>query len=148
MGSINFNPNMSGILVDARIFGNSTSHSQSHNSVDYRDVRLVLDTGASKTLIIPNAILGLGYDLSNPKYIELVTTASGIIDCPILTVSNLSCIGELVSNLDIIIQDLPDELTKYNIQGLLGLDFLRQFDISISFSAGLIIINRFNKIKI
>ena len=54
------------------IFGNSTSHSQSHNSVDYRDVRLVLDTGASKTLIIPNAILGLGYDLSNPKYIELI----------------------------------------------------------------------------
>ena len=130
------------------IFGNSTSHSQSHNSVDYRDVRLVLDTGASKTLIIPNAILGLGYDLSNPKYIAPITTASGIIDCPILTVSHLSCIGELVSNLDITIQDLPDELTKYNIQGLLGLDFLRQFDISISFSAGLIIINRFNKIKI
>ena len=135
MGHIKFDPNKSIIILDVALFGATSDK--------YRIVNLVMDTGASSTSITPDAILGLGYDLSNAKNDKPCITASGVIQSKVLTLSKLFAIGEVVKNIDVSIQEFPKELTNQNIHGLLGLDFLRHFNMNICFSSGFIDIQRF-----
>lgn len=134
MGRITFNPNDSIITLDVALFSVTSSK--------YRIARLVFDTGASSTAIIPDAILGLGYDLPNAKKGPPSITASGVIQSKVITLSKLFAMGEMVENIDISIQQFPEELTNLNIHGLLGLDFLKHFNINICFSSGFIDIKR------
>jgi predicted aspartyl protease len=110
-----------------------------------RNVNLALDTGASITSISPDSILGLDYDLSNPKAKGLSFTASGTVETKIITLSKLSAIGEIVDNIDVAIQEFPEQVTNQNIQGLLGLNFLRFFDVNMCFSSGFIDIKRIKR---
>ncbi len=96
---------------------------------------MALDTGASDTSIPTKVALDLGYDLSNPKHRVRLTTGSGTVPAKIITVRKLTAIGESVENIDILCHDLPAEST---IDGVLGLNFLRHFDVNISFSTGII----------
>lgn len=134
MGRVNFNPADNAIILDVTLFSVTSS--------DFRNTRLVFDTGASMTTISPDSILGLGYDLSNPKDKKPSITASGIIESKVITLSKLSALGEIVENIDVAIQEFPEELTLLNIHGLLGLDFLKHFDVNICFSSGFIDIKR------
>lgn len=134
MGRVNFNPTTNVIILDVTLFSVTSS--------DFRNTRLVFDTGASITSISPDSILGLGYDLSNPKYEQPSITASGTIESKVITLSKLSAIGEIIENIDVAIQEFPEELTTWGIHGLLGLDFLKHFDVNICFSSGFIDIKR------
>ena len=134
MGRVNFNPTANIIILDVTLF--------SGTSTDFRNTTLVFDTGASMTTISPDSILGLGYDLSNPKSKKPSITASGTIESKVITLSRLSALGEIVENIDVAIQEFPEELTLLNIHGLLGLDFLKHFDVNICFSLGFIDIKR------
>lgn len=134
MGRVNFNPANNVIILDVTLFSVTSS--------DFRNTRLVFDTGASMTTISPDSILGLDYDLSNPKYKRPSITASGTIESKVITLRKLSALGEIVENIDVAIQEFPEELTMLNIHGLLGLDFLKHFDVNICFSSGFIDIKR------
>ena len=134
MGRVNFNPANNVIILDVTLFSATSS--------DFRNTRLVFDTGASITSISADSILGLGYDLLNPKYEQPGVTASGTITSKVITLSKLSAIGEIVENIDVAIQEFPKELTMWDIHGLLGLDFLKHFDVNICFSSGFIDIKR------
>ena len=134
MGRIIFDPNASIITLDVALFSVTSSK--------YRIVKLVMDTGASNTSITPDAILGLGYNLSNAKQGPPSITASGVVLSKIITLSRLFAIGEVAENIDVSIQQFPEELTNLNIHGLLGLDFLRHFNVNICFSSGFIEIQR------
>ena len=96
---------------------------------------VALDTGASITTIPPQVATELGYDLSNPKQEVDILTSSGIFTANIITVSKLTAIGETVENIDVLCHDLPEDSI---VEGLLGLNFLRHFDVNISFSTGTI----------
>ena len=96
---------------------------------------MALDTGASDTSIPTKVASDLGYDLSNPKHLVRLTTGSGTIPSKIITVRKLTAIGETVENIDVLCHDLPEEST---IEGVLGLNFLRHFDVNILFSTGTI----------
>lgn len=91
-----------------------------------------LDTGASITSIPSQVATDLGYDLSNPKQEVDILTSNGIITAKIITVRNLTAIGETVENIDVLCHDLPENSI---VEGLLDLNFLRHFDISIIFSS-------------
>ena len=134
MGRVNFNPAENAIILDVALFSATSS--------EFRNTRLVFDTGASITSISSDSILGLGYDLSNPKYEQPSITASGIIKSKVITLSKLSAIGEIVEDIDVAVQEFPEELTMWDIHGLLGLDFLKHFDVNICFSLGFIDIKR------
>ena len=136
MGRVNFNPAGNVIILDVTLFSVTSS--------EFRNTRLVFDTGASITSISPDSILGLGYDLSNPKYEQSTLTASGTIESKVITLSKLSAIGEIVENIDVAIQEFPKELTMWNIHSLLGLDFLKHFDVNICFSSGFIDITKYS----
>ena len=96
---------------------------------------VALDTGASTTTIPTKVAMDLGYDLSNPKDMKQIITGSGIIFAPIITVRQLTAIGETIENIDVLCHDLPENLS---VRGVLGLNFLEHFDLSITFSTGTI----------
>ena len=99
----------------------------------FRNVFVALDTGASNTMIPTEVAVDLGYDLSNPN--EQMMTANGIVLANRIAVRKLTAIGETVENIDVVCHDLPEGSI---IEGLLGLNFLRHFDVNISFSTGTI----------
>ena len=125
MGHISFNPAAKSIFLRLKI--------SSINTDATRDILVALDTGASITMIPLEVAMDLGYDLSSPN--EQMITASGVVLIKRITVRKLTAIGETVENVDVVCHDLPEGSV---IEGLLGLNFLRHFDVNISFSTGTI----------
>lgn len=123
MGYISFNSSQKLIRLPIKV--------ESINGGNYRDMIVALDTGSSDTSIPTRIASDLGYDLSNPKQVVLLTTGSSIVPAKIITVRKLTAIGESVENIDVVCHDLPFGAT---IEGVLGLNFLSHFDLNISFS--------------
>ena len=125
MGHTSFNP--VGELIVLRLTVGGV------DSNTFRNVFVALDTGASTTMIPTEVAVDLGYDLANPN--EQMMTANGIVFANRIAVRKLTAIGETVENVDVVCHDLPEGSI---IEGLLGLNFLRHFDVNISFSTGTI----------
>ncbi len=95
-----------------------------------RVITMALDTGAGLTMIPIETALAIGYDPAKArKRVELVT-ASGIELVPQLTIRRARCLGHTVRDLDVVCHDLP---TQSPVKGLLGLNFLRHFDVRLNF---------------
>ena len=54
---------------------------------------------------------------------------------PIITVTNFTALGEGMERLDVICHGLPEDA---KVDGLIGMNFLRNFDLSVRFSEGII----------
>lgn len=122
-----FDPSQGLIIVPVRLFG----------PVGDMIVRLALDTGATSTLINSEILVLLGYDpATSPDRIQ-VTTGSGVEFCPRVTVQRLEALGKSVNDFPILSHTLPP---TSQVDGLLGLDFFRGFQISIDFRNGTITI--------
>ena len=122
-----FDPSQGLIIVPVRLFG----------PVGDMIVRLDLDTGATSTLINSEILVLLGYDpATSPDRIQ-VTTGSGVEFCPRVTVQRLEALGKSVNDFPILSHTLPP---TSQVDGLLGLDFFRGFQISIDFRNGTITI--------
>lgn len=98
-------------------------------------VRLILDTGASRTLVNRDVIERLGYSLSAGLPTARVATSSRIENMPIITVSQNSALGLEHGNLEVLCHNLP---SGTRIDGLLGLNFFRNQRLTIDFREGLI----------
>jgi hypothetical protein len=101
------------ILVSARIAG-------------IGPLTLILDTGADRTMIAPQALARLGLSLANAPYAEIRgVTGSG--QAPVLPLLSLEVGEARVASLRIIAHDADLK----NADGLLGRDFLQQFTVTI-----------------
>ena len=79
----------------------------------------------------------LGYDpAASPDRIQ-VTTGSRVELCPRVTVQRLEALGKSISNFPVLSHTLPP---TSQVDGLLGLDFFRGFQIIIDFRNGAITI--------
>ena len=86
--------------------------------------QMVVDTGASFT-VIPyevTSVLGLHPEKSSQR--EEIITASGVIDAPVLEIPLFSALGVEVRNFKVLCHDLP---RQSRVEGLLGVDFLSHF---------------------
>ena len=120
-----FDPSQGLIIVPVRLFG----------PVGDMIVRLALDTGATSTLINSEIMVLLGYDpTTSPRRIQ-VTTGSGVELCPRVTVQRLEALGKSIHDFSVLSHTLPP---TSQVDGLLGLDFFRGFQISIDFRNGTI----------
>ncbi len=93
-------------------------------------LRLALDTGASRSVLPQDALLGVGYDLAQIGEQTLVTTGSGTVIAPLVEVSQLTAIAHSTGKLKVVAHTLP---AGASVDGLLGLDFLRRTVLSIDF---------------
>lgn len=97
--------------------------------------RLILDTGASRTLVNRDIIERLGYSLSASLPIARVATGSRIENMPVIAVNRISALGVEFGNLEVLCHNLP---SGTSIDGLLGLNFFRNQRLTIDFREGLI----------
>lgn len=120
MGIARFNPNNPHIIVRARLFGPS--------GVEWVD--LILDTGATHTVIDETVAFRLGYDLSSAPTVSL-TTVSGTTQAPVIAIRQIFALGETVGDFQVLALPLPIQLRA---DGLLGLDFLRWRNLFLQLS--------------
>ena len=96
-------------------------------------LRLALDTGATFTLINTGALVAVGYDPSlAPDRIQ-VTTGSGVEYALWLPVLRLKALGHDRSTFPLLAHTLPPSAS---IDGLLGLDFMRERQLRIDLHRG------------
>lgn len=102
-----------------------------------RKQNLIVDTGASKTIISRFTIEAMGYDILETKKFQRFVTASGTAEAPMVCVDKFFCLGKQIDNYEVVAYDLPRESL---VNGLLGMDFMTMFDISISTKNGTVIV--------
>lgn len=124
MAKIEFDPSISVVLVKVTITGR---YSQT--------VHVALDTGATYTMIPWEIAEALGYAPEVAKDRIRITTASGTEKVPLINVDSFAVKGATVSNLKVAVHDLPE---TSRVDGLLGLNFLRNFHLSLDFHKGII----------
>jgi predicted aspartyl protease len=108
------------IVVEARILGPSQEAAGD----------FIVDTGATWTLASREILLLAGYSLSATSEQTTIVTVSGRETVPRVAVRRIRALGRERRNLVLLCHNLPPEL---RVDGLLGLDFLRQFRVVIDF---------------
>lgn len=96
-------------------------------------LKMALDTGATRTLISKKRLEFVGYDLAAVEAQARMTTGSGVVSAPIADVELLEALAVQQSNLPCICHNLPPTA---GVDGLIGLDFLRDLKLTIDFRAG------------
>jgi len=92
--------------------------------------KMAVDTGASYTMIAVETALSVGIDPSRARRHVEITTANGVIFVPVVKVPRFICFGMEIKGLDIVCHNLPSESC---VEGLLGLNFLKNFRIFFDF---------------
>lgn len=119
MARINFDVNQPVIVLDAAIIGKVIENA-----------KMALDTGATY-IMVPWKIakaLGLEPEMSIER-IDM-TTASGVEKVPLINLESVSVLGKTAHNVKAVVHDLPP---KSYVDGLLGLSFLRNFNLHLNF---------------
>ena len=94
---------------------------------DTSEIKFMLDTGASKTVIDSTAATKrLGFDLKNLEAGDRLMTANGRINSKKLELPKFKLFGKELVNFEVSVFELPLQIT-YFADGLLGMDFLLQF---------------------
>ncbi len=84
-------------------------------------VRLLVDTGASYTMLSNRFIQSIAGKAIEPLRSESILTANGSITAPVIPVPWIHCLGNRIEQFPIVACALP---TNAFIDGLLGMDFL------------------------
>jgi hypothetical protein len=98
-----------------------------------RMVRLALDTGATCTVIRAPRLQAVGYDPAVPFDRLPVAMGNGVVSLPRLRLERLEALGQSRSGLLVICHTLPPAA---GVDGLLGLDFLRDRELKVDFRRG------------
>jgi predicted aspartyl protease len=88
-------------------------------------LRLVLDTGAEETVIIPEILDELGYSPRDGDAITVMRSAVGRENGYMIRVEHFACLGFQARAFRVHAHDLPD---GWEIEGLIGLSFLRHLN--------------------
>ena len=91
--------------------------------VDERSLvlRLLVDTGASYTVLPVEVLDALNYDTQHPLNRVRIVSANGVIVAPRVAVSWFHCQGQRVNEFPVVAHTLP---TGTLVDGILGMDFL------------------------
>ena len=104
-----------------------------------RLLRLVLDTGAAETIILPEVLDDLGYNPLHGEAITVMRSAVGREEGYLTRVTRFACLGHPVTDFRVHAHDLPE---GWSIDGLIGLSFLRQLNYEIRSVEGRILVER------
>ncbi|MDP6455650.1 MAG: retropepsin-like aspartic protease [SAR202 cluster bacterium] len=97
---------------------------------EYRAIQMLVDTGATFVSVPPDFAESLGHDLSQATRHITLQTANGLRDAPLITVQRIRVLGVDANDVDAVCMTLPSE---NKLRGLLGLSFLKHFDMDVHF---------------
>jgi len=92
-----------------------------------REVRLLIDTGASVTIVTPAILESMGYVLGSRT--GKFATANGEVDAPLVGIQSLTVGGQVVSPITVGAISLSRPTASFD--GLLGMNFLQKFEFSL-----------------
>jgi predicted aspartyl protease len=121
--SFPFNGQRGLVIVQAEIFGPGGSIV----------LRLALDTGATATMVKVALLVAVGYDPSLVSHRVQVTTGSGVEFVPGIDIAKIKVLGQERLQFPVLSHTLPPSAS---IDGLRGLDFLRDQTLVIDFRRG------------
>lgn len=121
--SFPFNASSGPIVVEASLPG----------PLGQADLRLVLDTGATISLIRSTILVAVGYDPDASPDPVRVAMGGGIGLIPRVVLNRFSALGEHRLGYSILSHSIP---SATGVDGLLGLDFLRGSVLNIDFQVG------------
>lgn len=107
------------IVVHGRVWG-----PHGHTAV----LKLVLDTGAAETIILPSVLDELGYSPRDGEARTVIRSAVGREEGYLIRVAGFACLGHREPHFRIHAHDLPD---GWAIDGLIGLNFLRLMNYEV-----------------
>lgn len=113
-------PDDPSIILRVEVFGEKES----------RIVDMALDTGATYVMIPWHIAESLGYDPAVSRRRINLATASCVVVAPLITVKAIKTMGQQAMNVDAVCLDLP---SGSRIEGLLGLSFLRNFNLVLDY---------------
>jgi predicted aspartyl protease len=125
-----FDPKLDLIIVEGRVWGPHEVQ---------RPLRLVLDTGAAETIVVPEVLDELGYSPRDGEVRTVMRSAVGREEGYLIRVARFGCLGHHSDDFRVHAQDLPE---GWGIEGLIGLSFLRQFNYEIRSLEGRILVER------
>lgn len=100
-------------------------------------LRLLVDTGASYTMLPVEAVEALGCDTHHPlRRIRIITT-DGIIVAPVVGVPWFHCLGRRLEQWPVVAHTLPSGVF---VDGLLGMDILTRFQATIDVGMGQVVV--------
>ncbi len=99
-----------------------------------RTAQLILDTGATMTVLSNNVALDLGLIANTNTQITTVNTAGGPVQVNVTKIASIQAGTAQVTNVDVAIHDLPDG--PAGIDGLLGMSFLNHFLVTLDTTKG------------
>jgi predicted aspartyl protease len=98
-------------------------------------VRLMVDTGSTHTVAPWQRLQNLGYDPAISRERRQIFTADSMIMVPRVRLRRFHCLGKAIENFPVLCHTVP--FIAY-VDGLLGIDFLRAFEIAIHVRRGYI----------
>ena len=96
-------------------------------------IKLALDTGATASLLSAAAPRSVGFDPGQSSRRTKFVTGSIAHVAPLVTLTRLSALGQHRFGFSVIAHNLPPGTA---VAGLLGLDFLQAYVLTIDFPAG------------
>jgi predicted aspartyl protease len=118
-----FDPTQGPIVIEAEVSGPTGRSS----------LQLLVDTGATMTVIDPTLLIAVGYDpAASPDRVS-VAMGGGVTTVPRLVLNRLTVLGHHRIGIAVLSHDLPPAA---GVDGLLGLDFLRGRILTLDFQAG------------
>ncbi|UCE62979.1 MAG: clan AA aspartic protease [Nitrospirota bacterium] len=104
------------------------------NLNNQKSVHLILDTGATMTVLSTNVAIELGLTSDSESQVATVNTAGGPVQVNLTRVKSMGVNGAKAKNVVVAIHDLPD--VQPGIDGLLGLSFLNNFLVTLDSNQG------------
>jgi predicted aspartyl protease len=96
-------------------------------------ISLALDTGASHTVIDLSTILLAGYDLKDAVKMVELETGKGNVEAYVFKIKKFKSLDITQTNMEICSYDFLANNMLLDIHGVLGLDFFKNTDLTISF---------------
>jgi hypothetical protein len=121
--SVSFDPRGNLIIVTASVWGPNGSMT----------LRMALDTGSTSTILNATPLAFLGYELTNSADDAQLVTGSSVESAPCIVIERVDALEQSRKNLRVVCHTLP---LSTRIDGLLGLDFLREQSLLIDFRTG------------
>jgi predicted aspartyl protease len=103
------------------------------------EVWLALDTGASTTIICEGALIAIGYSLEAISEFATFGDASQSHLVPKVILKSFSLASAKVDDIEALCYTIPEE---YGVDGVIGLNFLRHFNVKLDFEHGILTLNR------
>ena len=99
-----------------------------------KSVQLILDTGATMTVLSTDVAIELGLTSDSESQVATVNTAGGPVQVNLTRVKTMGVNGAKATDVMVAIHDLPD--VQPGIDGLLGMSFLNNFLVTLDSNQG------------